>query len=111
MTQLVSSILIFVGLACLSAAMAVLVGMLAFHIRLPLGRNRNVPREFRFAEVRKVTRVNDPSPRHFEECRNTTSARAKAAPAYVPLQIRVRFRRAEWHLKPADRLSHRANWN
>ena len=111
MAQIISSILIFVGLACLSAALAVLVGMLALHIRLPFGRNRNVPRELRLAEMRKITRVNDPSPKHFEKCRNTTSPRTKAAPTHVPLQIRARFRRAEWRLKPSDRLSHEANWN
>ena len=111
MTQIVSSILMFVGLACLSTTLAVLVGTVAFRMRFSSCGNRNVPKEFRLAEVRKVTRVNDRSPIHFAERRNTTSARAKAAPAYVPLQIRVRFHREEWRLNPADRLSHRANWN
>jgi len=111
MTQLASSILMFVGLACLSSAVAVLVGTIAFRACFASSRNRKLAKELRFAEARKITRVNGPPPAPAARRRNTTRAAAESSLAYVPLRIRVRFRREEWRLKPADRLSHQANWN
>jgi len=111
MAQLLGNTLIFVGLACLSSAVAVLVGTLAFRLSSASSRCRRLAEKARFTEVRKITRVNAPPPDHAPARPNRMSPQAKARPTYVPLRIRVRFRREEWLLKPADRLSHRAYWN
>ena len=111
MAQLLGNTLIFVGLACLSAAVAVLVGTVAFRLSCASSRHRRLAEKARFTEVRKITRVNTPSPDHAPARPDRMSPQAKPATDYVPLRIRVRFRREEWALKPADRLSHRANWN
>ena len=95
MAQLLGNTLIFVGLACLSAAAAVLVGTLAFRLSSAPSRYRRLARRVRFTEARKITRVNAPPPSHAPARPDRMSPRAEAAPAYVPLRIRVRFRRDE----------------
>ena len=102
---------IFVGLACLSAAVAVLLGTVAFRLSFASSRCRRLVEKARFTEARKIMRVNTPPPVAPTDRRKIERIAPQSPPAYVPLRIRVRFRRDEWLLKPADRLSHQANWN
>jgi len=122
MLSVLHDLAVFLGLAAVSSLAAVVITLLIIRIRERLVR-RSVPSDWppesSNLECRKITRVVDNSPTHFSMNRNRLRNPEPAAQPeessrttrFVPIQIKVFYRREEWHLTPAERLLPKPNWN
>lgn len=126
MSAIALDILMFLGLAGVSSVVAVGLTVAVIWVR-----HRTRPATTAVppahAEMKKITSLHPDACDGLEFLQNA-SQKAVPQPApsappvappdagddaatFVPLQIRVCFRREEWHLRPAERLIPRAHWN